>query len=912
MPVTRKLWFGQQLGTFGTDPTALYPGLTASMVLNDSSVTGPNVAAALSYLATLIAQTGVVPFGAVTANSIVLWNDNTGTAIKNGPSFGTGANNAVQLDGSGNLPAVSGQSLTGLRFLQLTDTPATFVGETLKLLRVNAAETGIEFFAFAAGTGDVVGPASSTANALAVYNGNTGKLIKDGAAPGAAGGYVRSDGTNWVRAPGVAWTDLTGAPSVFAPSAHTHVWADVTGTPTTIAGYGITDFNSLGDARWSLLAHTHSFASLTAKPTTLIGYGIIDAVPAARTLTINGIAQDLSTNRTWIVGDVLTWGSYIDPSWIVSLSYDKLTGAPALGSTTFTGLTDAPSSYLGKAGHLVQVNPAGTGLQFVDIPTLSFGWTQLTGTPTTIAGYGITNFNSLGDARWSLLGHTHVFASITSTPTTLVGYGIADAQSLNANLTDIAALTTTPYGRGLLTEASAASARTTLGLGALATLNAVATNANLTGPITSVGNATAIAAQTGTGAVFAMQTAPSFIDRIQTPLLDLPNQIAPAAPASAVARIYSVDAAGITDLEYRSSTGFAARVLRDVLYIARNSSGATIIKGTPVYISGTFSGSVILPEISPARANAAATMACAGIAAQDIANNASGRIMWKGRIDNINTSAFAVNDRLWVSSVVAGTFTKIRPSAPTFEQRVATVIHVDASAGSILVDVKTMLEKGQAEGLAYLNASSIVPVAIGGTGNATGTATINANLTGPVTSAGNATAIADAALSIAKIIGLQAALDAKLSPSLKVDMVYTGGSQISAVTTLANVHSSAALVFASTGLWAVRIKINYNANAFTTGAWFTLNGDGTLAQDWLACLVSYTTLNTDRDGGLVGAFDGGIVSASSAVLTGNGAFIIGDINVTTPGSLLLRFASEVAVASGIVVTGVSGWCRRTN
>lgn len=38
----------------------------------------------------------------------------------------------------------------------------------------------------------------------------------------------------------------------------------------------------------------------------------------------------------------------------------------------------------------------------------------------------------------------------------------------------------------------------------------VTTNANLTGPITSVGNATSIAAQTGTGATFAMQASPTF------------------------------------------------------------------------------------------------------------------------------------------------------------------------------------------------------------------------------------------------------------------------------------------------------------------------------------------------------------------------------------------------------------------
>ena len=38
-----------------------------------------------------------------------------------------------------------------------------------------------------------------------------------------------------------------------------------------------------------------------------------------------------------------------------------------------------------------------------------------------------------------------------------------------------------------------------------------ATNANLTGPITSVGNATAIASQTGTGTTFVVNTSPTII-----------------------------------------------------------------------------------------------------------------------------------------------------------------------------------------------------------------------------------------------------------------------------------------------------------------------------------------------------------------------------------------------------------------
>ncbi len=43
--------------------------------------------------------------------------------------------------------------------------------------------------------------------------------------------------------------------------------------------------------------------------------------------------------------------------------------------------------------------------------------------------------------------------------------------------------------------------------------------ANLTGPITSVGSATSIAAQTGTGTTFAMETSPTFVTDITTPII---------------------------------------------------------------------------------------------------------------------------------------------------------------------------------------------------------------------------------------------------------------------------------------------------------------------------------------------------------------------------------------------------------
>jgi hypothetical protein len=63
-------------------------------------------------------------------------------------------------------------------FLTLTDTPDTYAGQAAKVARVNAGESALEFVAVA-GTGDVVGPASATDNAVARYDTTSGKLLQD-------------------------------------------------------------------------------------------------------------------------------------------------------------------------------------------------------------------------------------------------------------------------------------------------------------------------------------------------------------------------------------------------------------------------------------------------------------------------------------------------------------------------------------------------------------------------------------------------------------------------------------------------------------------------------------------------------------------------------------------------------------
>jgi hypothetical protein len=67
-------------------------------------------------------------------------------------------------------------------FLGLTDTPATYASQAGKLLAVKTGEDGVEFIAPPSGSGDVVGPASATDNAIARYDSTTGKLIQNSVA----------------------------------------------------------------------------------------------------------------------------------------------------------------------------------------------------------------------------------------------------------------------------------------------------------------------------------------------------------------------------------------------------------------------------------------------------------------------------------------------------------------------------------------------------------------------------------------------------------------------------------------------------------------------------------------------------------------------------------------------------------
>lgn len=178
---------------------------------------------------------------------------------------------------------------------------------------------------------------------------------------------------------------------------------------------------------------------------------------------------------------------------ITFLSPDEITFSSPL---TRTGdVVSMPAATAVVSGHLT----AADWSTFNSKSSFSGSFAALTGKPTTIAGYGITDFNALGDARWQPLDtDLTIWASLTPSANaqslvTAVNYGAmrillgvvpgTDVQAFDAELTAFADLvsaadrlpyftgsgtaslaTFTLFGRSLVDDADAATARGTLGL----------------------------------------------------------------------------------------------------------------------------------------------------------------------------------------------------------------------------------------------------------------------------------------------------------------------------------------------------------------------------------------------------------------------------------------------------------------
>lgn len=121
-----------------------------------------------------------------------------------------------------------------------------------------------------------------------------------------------------------------------------------------------------------------------------------------------------------------------------------------------------------------------------------------------------------------------------------------------------------------------------------------------------------------------------------------------------------------------------------------NNTGATLTKGTIVYING---GQGNLPTITKANASADATSAQTfGWVRNDITNNNNGYVIVAGKLSDLNTNGLGTGTQLYLSGTTSGAYTTTKPQAPIHLVYVGVVVRDHPTQGIIEVKIQNGYE----------------------------------------------------------------------------------------------------------------------------------------------------------------------------------------------------------------------------
>ena len=147
-----------------------------------------------------------------------------------------------------------------------------------------------------------------------------------------------------------------------------------------------------------------------------------------------------------------------------------------------------------------------------------------------------------------------------------------------------------------------------------------------------------------------------------------------------------------------------------------NSTGATLTKGTVVYING---GQGNLPTITKAQANSEANSAQTyGVVKSDITNMNNGYVIVAGSLGNLDTQAFTAGTTLYLSPSTAGAYTSTKPTSPNHIVYIGVIVRSHPTLGVIEVNIQNTQELGESadvllsspannEGLFYESSTSL-------------------------------------------------------------------------------------------------------------------------------------------------------------------------------------------------------------
>jgi len=190
----------------------------------------------------------------------------------------------------------------------------------------------------------------------------------------------------------------------------------------------------------------------------------------------------------------------------------------------------------------------------------------------------------------------------------------------------------------------------------------------------------------------------------------------PTSPAAGTLLLHAFTTQGFTRLEQDNESPTNLILGRDNVIIARNTSGGTINKGMPVYVTGSTGNA---PNIAKARANSITTMPAVGVVMDDMLNTAFGQVMVLGNLSRFDTSAFSTGDQVYVDPNTAGVLTNVRPSGTTnIVQLIGRVLVSGIGNGSLQVATAPFLGNSETgtNATTWIGTNIILGGSLGATG----------------------------------------------------------------------------------------------------------------------------------------------------------------------------------------------------
>ena len=153
---------------------------------------------------------------------------------------------------------------------------------------------------------------------------------------------------------------------------------------------------------------------------------------------------------------------------------------------------------------------------------------------------------------------------------------------------------------------------------------------------------------------------------------------------------------GVGEVEYNDTQGSLIQGLKggNVTNIigqqlhqrVNNRTGATLSKGTAVYLSGSQGNRITVAKaLGVTDAFSANTF---GIVAESIANNQSGFVITEGLITGLNTSALTEDSAVYLSPTVAGGLTSTKPQAPQHSVYIGVCVKSNPGSGELFVKIR--------------------------------------------------------------------------------------------------------------------------------------------------------------------------------------------------------------------------------